>query len=80
MKKTLILSGLFLALGSVSACGLTGDLERPKPVFGQPTDVEAAELPDDSRSDLPPLPERQDEDPNSPPNAEDELLGGPGSF
>ena len=80
MNRTLALSGLFLALGSVSACGLTGDLQRPKPIFGGPTDVEAAELPADREPDLPPLPERSSEDSGSAPDADDELLGGPGGF
>ena len=77
MKRPLLLAAALLALSSVSACGLTGDLKRPAPLWGHPSqDVEPADLPEKAGSDLPPLPERQPaEDTDA---ADDELLGGPG--
>lgn len=69
-------AALFLT-ASVSACGLTGDLQRPGPLVGDPsTRVDPADLPQGEDRDLPSLPDRpgsQDED-------EDELLGGPGGL
>jgi hypothetical protein len=65
-------SGLCL---TVAGCGLTGDLQRPGPLIGQPgRDVSPADLPTAGERTLPPLPER----PSNAPE-EDELLGGPGS-
>lgn len=69
---------LALALmGTVSACGLTGDLKRPGPLVGNPSNVDPATLPDAENKNLPQLPDRpaaaEDEE------AEDELLGGPES-
>ncbi|MGH1422051.1 MAG: LPS translocon maturation chaperone LptM [Hyphomonas sp.] len=79
MKRTLLLGAACLALSSVSACGLTGDLKRPAPMWGEGAqDVEPAELPDAGRSQLPQLPDREDPEEDTPPNAEDELLGGVG--
>ncbi len=60
---------------SVAGCGLTGDLQRPGPLIGQPgRDVAPAELPAEGERALPPLPERSSDAPE-----EDELLGGPAS-
>lgn len=70
----LVLIGLLAS--SLAACGLTGDLQRPGPLIGNPAgDVDPATVPDEGGRDLPQLPDRplsaSDED-------EDELLGGPG--
>lgn len=76
-----------LALGSLTAlpaCGITGDLSRPDPLFGEPrTEVEPATLPEE-KSDQIELPPREvtiirpvPQTENTPPNSEDELLGGP---
>lgn len=79
MKRTLLLGAAVLALSSVSACGLTGDLKRPAPIWGEGTDgSKPAELPESNRSQLPQLPEREESDEDTPPNADDELLGGVG--
>tara|TARA_R110000787_G_C13344098_1_gene438481 strand:- start:784 stop:1023 length:240 start_codon:yes stop_codon:yes gene_type:complete len=75
MKRSLLLCAALLAASSLSACGLTGDLKRPAPLWGNPDNgVEAADLPEDAKSDLPPLPERASEAPSD--DADDELLGG----
>lgn len=77
MKKTLFLGAAMLALTSVSACGLTGDLKRPGPLMGDPnSEMPPAELPDASDNSLPQLPNRVED--GAAPDAEDELLGGPG--
>ena len=68
------------ALISLSACGLQGALTRPDPIWGSPDDVDAADLPNRNvesgveviREDI------GDEDFSDEPDAEDELLGGPG--
>lgn len=79
MKRALLLGAAVLALSSVSACGLTGDLKRPAPIWGEGTKGSApAELPDSNRSQLPQLPDRDDAEDDTLPNAEDELLGGVG--
>jgi predicted small lipoprotein YifL len=76
MKRPLLLVAALVGLSTVSACGLTGDLKRPAPLFGHPgQDVEPADLPQTKESDLPPLPER--EPAADPESADDELLGGP---
>lgn len=75
MKQILMFAGCAVALSSLSACGLTGDLKRPAPLFGEPREgLEAAELPTDTGNDLPDLPDRDDGD---APDSDDELLGGP---
>jgi len=71
------------SLIALSACGLQGDLTRPDPLFGNPSELEPAEPLDRSVSDgLDDLQEerRANEDEASPPDPEDELLGGPGGF
>jgi len=77
MKRMLGAAAALVLLGGVSACGLTGDLKRPGPLMGDPDELDPASLPDAENKNLPPLPERppaaEDEE------AEDELLGGPGS-
>jgi hypothetical protein len=82
MTKPVLLVASALALSGVSACGLTGDLKRPAPIYGEPSpNLEPAKLPDAGNDDLPELPERSDAiDPDTPPNSDDELLGGPGGF
>ena len=75
MKRSLLLCAALLAASSLSACGLTGDLKRPAPLWGDPNqNTEAADLPDTAKSDLPPLPERDSEATTD--DADDELLGG----
>ncbi len=70
----LVLTGLLAS--SVAACGLTGDLQRPGPLIGNPAgDVDPATVPDEGGRDLPQLPARPS---TSPDDEEDELLGGPG--
>jgi hypothetical protein len=71
-----LLAAGFLA-AALSACGLTGDLQRPDPLFGRPAgEVDPASLPDERGRDLPQLPPRQPATPDE--DVEDELLGGPG--
>ena len=73
-----------LLAGSLAGCGLTGDLQRPDPLFGEPDGREAAALPD--RAVERGLPDRPGAEPGDDetdtdetvPNADDELLGGPG--
>jgi hypothetical protein len=83
MKRPQLITGkvaaatLIFAATSLSACGVTGDLKRGEPIFSEPAkDTKPAELPADNRSSLPKLPERPASE--TPPNADDELLGGPG--
>ena len=64
-------------MGSLSACGLTGDLKRPAPLFGTGNNVDPAELPDGASKNLPDLPDRPSQ--RTDEEAEDELLGGPDS-
>ncbi|WP_353255983.1 hypothetical protein [Hyphomonas sp.] len=77
MKRILAASAATFLLGAVSACGLTGDLKRPEPLIGSPNEVDPATLPDAGNKNLPELPDR----PSVPAagDADDELLGGPGS-
>jgi hypothetical protein len=45
MKRPLAVAALILGSLILPACGLTGDLKRPDPLWGDPQDVEA-ELPE----------------------------------
>ncbi|MEL6663228.1 MAG: lipoprotein [Pseudomonadota bacterium] len=78
----LILAGASVA--ALSACGLQGDLTRPDPLFGTPSDLEPAEPLDqnvsDSLRDLQETRRADEETQDDEPDAEDELLGGPGGF
>ncbi len=82
--RAFILAGALT--GALAGCGLTGDLQRPDPLFGDPDDRGAASLPDrDVERGLPDTgaasPEDEDGDETDEtglPDAEDELLGGPG--
>ncbi|MEM9739705.1 MAG: hypothetical protein AAF829_07530 [Pseudomonadota bacterium] len=68
------------SLCALSACGLQGDLTRPDPLFGNPSQLEPAEPLDRQITDgLDDLQEsrRSGDDSDNPPDAEDELLGGP---
>jgi Prokaryotic lipoprotein-attachment site len=77
--RRLGLLALAFALTSLSACGLTGDLKRGEPLIGKPdAQTEPAKLPDAPKNSLPPLPERPATDP-AVTDADDELLGGPGT-
>lgn len=78
--KPLIVGASLLAL---SACGLQGELTRPDPLFGTPSDLEPAEPLDrsttDGLSDLQESRRGENEDLDAEPDPEDELLGGPSS-
>ncbi len=75
MKRPLAIAALILGALTLPACGLTGDLKRPDPLWGDPNDVEA-ELPEGNTSTLPRLPPREEAE-DSEASGEDELLGGP---
>ncbi len=61
---------------ALAGCGLTGDLQRPPPLFGENLpEIVPAELPEGEDRDLPQLPPRQDR--SQTPADSDELLGGP---
>lgn len=77
MKRFLGAAAALVLLGGVSACGLTGPLQRPGPLVGGGNQADPASLPDDESKNLPELPERPSEAPDE--EAEDELLGGPDS-
>jgi len=77
MKRLLGAAAALVLLGGVSACGLTGPLQRPGPLVGSGNEVDPAGLPDNSDKNLPQLPDRPSAEPDE--EAEDELLGGPGS-
>ncbi len=77
MKRFLGAAAALVLLGGVSACGLTGDLKRPGPLIGNPNEVDPASLPDAENKNLPQLPDRPSHSADE--EAEDELLGGPGS-
>lgn len=72
-----LIAGLLLA--SLSACGLQGDLQRPDPLIGNPDSARApAERSDrEVERGLDSIRENN-QDATSEPDAEDELLGGPG--
>lgn len=76
MTRILALAAALLLTTSISACGLTGDLQRPGPLIGNPSgDIPPADLPEGEDRDLPELPQR----PQTQNQADDdELLGGPG--
>ncbi|KCZ54248.1 hypothetical protein HY29_15060 [Hyphomonas beringensis] len=77
MKRPLLLSAALIAAANLAACGLTGDLERPGPLWGDPKgDVAPADLPEQKQGTLPDLPDRPDEDAAAEEDADDELLGG----
>lgn len=77
MTRILALAGALLLTASLSACGLTGDLQRPGPLIGTPSrDVPPADLPEGEDRDLPELPQRPQG--QNQPADDDELLGGPG--
>jgi len=81
MTRVLPALGALALAGTLAGCGLTGDLQRPDPLFGDPDDRAAAELPDrDVERGLPETPETSREEPDEDdlPDADDELLGGPG--
>ncbi|MEO0817687.1 MAG: hypothetical protein AAFX86_10320 [Pseudomonadota bacterium] len=71
-----------ISLVTLSACGLQGDLTRPDPLFGTPSDLEPAEPLErtvtDGLDDLQDSRRAEDEDLTGEPDPEDELLGGPG--
>ncbi|MEL6286358.1 MAG: lipoprotein [Pseudomonadota bacterium] len=73
--------GAIVFAAALSGCGLTGDLQRPEPLIGNPEGSGTSGLPD--RGIERGLPETlandvpEDEEADALPNAEDELLGGP---
>nr|WP_321360441.1 hypothetical protein [uncultured Hyphomonas sp.] len=75
MKRPLAIAALILGTLALPACGLTGDLKRPPPLWGDPNDVEA-ELPEGNTSTLPKLPPRPEAE-DAEASGGDELLGGP---
>ena len=75
MKRPLAIAALILGALTLPACGLTGDLKRPDPLWGNPRDVEA-ELPTGDGAALPQLPPRADAEDTSD-SGDDDLLGGP---
>ena len=75
MKRPLAIAALILGTLTLPACGLTGDLKRPGPLWGDPNDVEA-KLPEGNTSTLPKLPPRADAE-EAETSGDDELLGGP---
>lgn len=77
MKRILLASAALVLMGGVSACGLTGDLKRPGPLYGDPNGVDPADLPDAENKNLPRLPDRPPQAEPEDEDAEDELLGGP---
>ncbi len=79
MSKSLMLATGLVLFGGVSACGLPGDLKRPDPIFGTPGAREDAELPDRSVDEGISVSRPDDfQDEQDTPDAEEELLGGPG--
>ena len=78
MNRPMALAALFLGAVSLPACGLTGDLKRPDPLWGHPDQGAEAELPTGDSTTLPELPPRPDaKDADTTSGDDDELLGGP---
>ena len=77
MNRTLAIAALVLGAVSLPACGLTGDLKRPDPLWGDPAHGAEAELPEGNSSALPKLPPREEAKDSDTSGGEDELLGGP---
>lgn len=77
--RSLMAGGALLAL---AGCGLTGDLQRPPPLFGEPTERQEGALPDrtvgEGLSTVDLDSEAEEEDSDDQPDAEEELMGGPG--
>ena len=75
MKRPLLRAAALLAAGNLAACGLTGDLKRPDPLWGDPSgELDPAELPQQNQTNLPDLPDREEDEAEQ--DADDELLGG----
>ncbi|MEZ5945417.1 MAG: hypothetical protein R3C13_06920 [Hyphomonas sp.] len=75
MNRPLAIAALILGAVTLPACGLTGDLKRPDPLWGDPSgNVEPAELPKQDGATLPQLPDREDTADET--GTDDELLGG----
>ena len=77
MNRPLAIATLILGAVSLPACGLTGDLKRPDPLWGDPASDVEAELPEGGTSALPKLPPREEAKDAETAGDEDELLGGP---
>lgn len=76
-RRPLAIAALIIASVSLPACGLTGDLKRPAPLWGQPDGGEEAKLPEGDSSTLPKLPPREEAKDSEADDSGDELLGGP---
>ena len=75
MKRPLLFLAALVAAANLAACGLTGDLKRPDPLWGEPREgLEPAELPSQNQTNLPDLPDREEDESDA--NGDDELLGG----
>lgn len=79
MNRPLAIAALLLGAVSLPACGLTGDLKRPDPLWGHPDEGSEAQLPEGDSSALPKLPPRTEEQDSDTSGEDDELLGGPES-
>ena len=77
MNRPLAIAALILGAVSLPACGLTGDLKRPEPLWGNPSGNAEAELPEGNSSALPKLPPREEAKDSDTADGDDELLGGP---
>ena len=77
MNRPLAIAALILGTAVLPACGLTGDLKRPEPLWGHPDQDVEAELPAGDTSTLPKLPPREEAKDSDTAGADDELLGGP---
>ena len=75
-RRLVAIAALILGSVSLPACGLTGELKRPDPLWGNPDQDVEAELPEGDGSTLPKLPPRE-EAKDSDADSGDELLGGP---
>lgn len=75
MKRPLLFLAALVAAANLAACGLTGDLKRPDPLWGDPSgELDPAELPQQNQTNLPDLPDREEDEAEQ--DADDELLGG----
>lgn len=77
MNRPLAIAALILGAATLPACGLTGDLKRPDPLWGDPASGAEVELPEGDTSTLPQLPPREEAKDSDASGGEDELLGGP---
>lgn len=78
-RNTVRIAVAMFAMSFLASCGLTGELARPDPIFGDGTRRgDAAKLPESTVDNLPQLPgesPEEVEDPLTPPDSDEELLG-----